>query len=92
MKKKINMNLMYSGTIDVNEGQARKLLAGYRTVIDSNAKMDDMLKQIFFAMATDRYTGNDFVEGIGSLEKGGVSIHFDYKEVSDIEIVEKVGV
>ncbi len=88
MKKKVDLVMMNNGTIEIPDDKISSILHDYRESISSNATIEDVIKQIFFCISTDKFTSDDFVEGIGSLKELGIKIHFNYKNVADFEIKE----
>ncbi len=88
MKKKVDMVMMFNGTIEIPDDKISSILQDFREVVSSNATIEDVIKQIFWTVSLERFTGEDFVEGIGSLKEQGIRVHFVYKDVADFEIKE----
>lgn len=69
-------------SVSMPDNKHGEILKDFRETIQGNATIEDVVKHIAWTMARDRYTGNDFVEGIGSLSEQGISCEEEYEDIS----------
>jgi hypothetical protein len=82
MKKEVIITITME--VDIPEDKHDEILGEFREVMSPTSEMEEVYKHIGWSMARDRYSGQDFVEGVGSLKERGIKC----KEVDDFIDVE----
>lgn len=71
--------------VEIEDTVLQDILPDFREMIDPDADEETVINQIGSAMALGRYSGEDFIEGIGSLSEYGIKCEENYHDVSSSE-------
>ncbi len=89
MKRTFNVTLTMEAVVTIEDDVLQKILPEFQEVIDSQANEDDVIKQIAFASLLGHTSGTDFVEGVGSLSKQGITCEEDGIDIDSMELREE---
>lgn len=70
MKKTVTIEVEVE--VEIPDAVIPEMFADYLETIDPSADEDCLFEQVAHAMTFGKYSGEDFVEGIGSLSKQGI--------------------
>lgn len=84
-KRKFNVTVEIEMVVEIEDDVLQNILPDFQETINPEAEEDDVINQIGAAIALGNYSGEDFVEGIGSLKEHGIRCEEDYRSTSCME-------
>lgn len=84
-KRKFNVTVEIEMVVEIEDDVLQSLLPDFQEVIDPEAEEDDVINRIGEAIALGNYSGEDFVEGVGSLKENAIKCYEDYRSTSCME-------
>ena len=81
-RRKFTVTVEVNMEIEIEDTVLQAILPDFRKMIDPQADEDDIIEQIGWTIALGRQSGEDFVEGIGSLSEQGIECEEDYHYTS----------